>query len=442
MKAPLSRTQLEDIASRVFQFATADVTTIGIVSTLTGSTRFAANELTTVGDVLDTNVGIEARFGSQHATVQLNDVSATAIQAAVRRAESLAKLVPEDPEAMPPLGAQMYHDVDAYFESTATAGASERAHMALMALEPARQSGSSGFVAAGSIVTSATSSLIANSAGLSAYWRETDAAYTLTMRSDDGTGSGWASSNEHDWARLDGAAIASYALNTARRSRNAAPIEPGRYTVILEPEATQGLIGALSLNARDADEGRSPFTTSERRTKIGQQVVDPRVTLFSDPADPDLLAPPFDGEGFPIGRQVWIEHGVLRRMSSTRYWANKHGRPYTGEPTSLKLAGGSTSRDAMIRSTEHGLLITRFWYVVEVDPQTALHTGLTRDGVFLIEHGEVAHAVKNLRFNESPLFVLNNLDALGPVQRVSGGNTAMPLLKAHDFTFTSVSDAV
>jgi predicted Zn-dependent protease len=343
---------------------------------------------------------------------------------------------------MPPLGAQTYQDINAYFESTAAVGAGERAQVALAALEPARQSRSPGFVAAGSIETNATSSLFANSAGLSAYWRATGATYTLTVRSADGMGSGWASANEHDWTHLDAAAVASRALDTAHRSRNAAAIEPGRYTVILEPEATNTIIGLLSLGAREADEGRSPFAKPGGGNRVGQQVVDPRVTLFSDPSDPDLLAAPFDGEGFPVSRQVWIERGVLRQLWSSRYWAKKQGRLYIGDSTSSKVAGGPMSREAMIRSTDRGLLVTRFWYTVEVDPQTALHTGLTRDGVFLIERGEITRAVKNLRFNESPLFVLNNLDALGPVRRVGDGDTAMPVLKAHDFTFTSVSDAV
>ncbi|HTD60285.1 MAG TPA: TldD/PmbA family protein [Gemmatimonadaceae bacterium] len=442
MKAPLPRAELEDIAARIFRYATADTTIVSVGSTVTGNTRFAVNELTTVGDVIDTSVDVEVSFGSKHAGVQTNDLSDAALQAAVRRAESLAKLAPEDPETMPPLGPQTYQDINAYFDSTIVVGAAERAHAILTALEPARRSGASGFLAAGSIVTTAASSLLANTEGLSAYWRETDAGYTLTVRSADGTGSGWSSASEHDWTRLDAAAVAARALDTARRSRKAIPIEPGRYTVILEPEATSDIIELLPLDARDADEGRSPFAKPGGGTKLGEPVVDARVTLFADPADPDLLAQPFDGDGFPMSRQVWIERGVLRQMQMSRFWAKKQGRPYTGGATSFKFAGGSTSREAMIRTTERGLLITRFWYIVGVDPQTALHTGLTRDGVFLIEHGEVTTAVKNLRFNESPLFVLNNLDALGPVKRVSDGNTAMPVLKAHDFAFTSLSDAV
>jgi predicted Zn-dependent protease len=441
MNAPLSRVELEDIATRVIRVATADATSVSVSSATTGNTRFAVNELTTVGDITDASVRIEVSFGSKHAAVQTNDFADDALQRAVRRAESLAKLVPDDPEAMPPLGPQTYRTVDAYLESTVMADASDRARVALAALEPARQSGSHGYIAAGSVTASASSALLATSAGLSAYTRSTEASYTLTVRSADGTGSGWATANERDWARLDATTVAERAINTARQTRNAAAIEPGRYTVILEPEATSDIVGMLPLDARDADEGRSPFAKPTGGNRIGEPVVDSRITLFSDPADPDLLTDPFDGDGFPVGRQVWIERGVLRQMSMSRFWAKRTGRPYRGLATSIKLAGGAMTRGDMIRSTERGLLITRFWYIGGVNAQSALHTGLTRDGVFLIEHGEITRAVKNLRFNESPLFVLNSLDALGPVRRV-GSDTAMPLLKAHDFTFSSTSDAV
>jgi predicted Zn-dependent protease len=433
---------MEDLATRVIRYATADAIVVSIRSSVTGSTRFAVNELTTVGDVMDTSIIAQVSFGSRHAAIQMNDLSNEALRTFVRRAESLAKLVPEDPEAMPPLGPQTYQEVGAYHTSTAAVGADERARVALAALEPARRSGPQGFVASGSVVTNAASTLLANSAGLSAYWRNTDANYTVTVRSTDGTGSGWAAANEHDWTRLDGAAVATRALDTAWRSRNATPIEPGRYTVILEPEATADIVFMIPLDARNADEGQSPFAKPGGGNKVGQQLFDSRVTLFSDPTDPDLLGQPFDGQGFPVRRQVWIEDGFLRQLPISRFWAKKTDRPYLGEPTSMKLAGGSTTREAMVHGTEHGLLVTRFWYIGGIDPRTALHTGLTRDGLFLIEHGEITRAVKNLRFNDSPFFVLDNIDALGPARRVIGGDNAMPLLKVHDFSFTSVSDAV
>jgi predicted Zn-dependent protease len=180
--------------------------------------------------------------------------------------------------------------------------------------------------------------------------------------------------------------------------------------------------------------------------KIGEKIVDNRVTLFSDPADPQLLAQPFDGEGFPISRQVWIDGGVLKQLYYSRFWAKKQGKQPTGAPSSIKMSGGSTSIDEMIRGTERGILVTRLWYLREVDPRTILYTGLTRDGTFLIENGKLARSAQNFRFNESPLFMLNNLEALGRAERLAGteqgGAIVMPSLKVREFNFTSLSEAV
>ena len=296
---------------------------------------------------------------------------------------------------------------------------------------------------------------------MSGFHRSTNANYTLTVRTADGTGSGWAGADEREWAKIDAANVTQRAMEKARRSRNAVAVEPGRYTVILEAQAVGDLVQLLggSLNARQADEGRSPFTNPSGGNKVGQKVVDSRVTLLSDPADPQLLAAPFDREGLARRRMVWIQDGVLTNLSYSRFWAHKQGKEPTGggNPGAggggffgggipLKLDGGQTSVADMIKGTERGILVTRFWYLRPVDPRTALFTGLTRDGTFLIEHGEISHPVKNFRFNDSPIFLLNNVEAIGPSIRLAGteagGDIAMPTIKAHDFNFTSLSDAV
>jgi predicted Zn-dependent protease len=226
------------------------------------------------------------------------------------------------------------------------------------------------------------------------------------------------------------------------------PLEPGRYTTILEPQAVADLVVFISgaLGARTADEGRSAFSKVGGGNKVGDRIVDPRVTMISDPQDPELLALPFDDEGMPGRRATWIENGTLRDLVYSRYWAQKQGKPANTAPTSIKMIGGSTSTEEMIRSTERGVLLTRLFYLRMVDPRTLLVTGLTRDGTFLIENGKIAHAIKNFRFNESPLFMLNNLDAIGPAVRVAGtesrGVLVMPALKVKSFNFTSLSDAV
>jgi predicted Zn-dependent protease len=203
---------------------------------------------------------------------------------------------------------------------------------------------------------------------------------------------------------------------------------------------------AFALDARSADEGRSAFSKQGGGTKIGEKVVDERVTLLSDPSDPDLLSNTFDGQGLPARRNVFIENGVLKKLTYSRFWAQKNNKQPDAGTNAVKLVGGTQSRDDLIKSTTRGILVTRLWYLRQVDPRTVLYTGLTRDGTFLIENGKVTKAVKNLRFNESPLFLLNNLEALGQTSRVAGteagGDVVMPVLKVRDFNFTSLSDAV
>jgi predicted Zn-dependent protease len=182
--------------------------------------------------------------------------------------------------------------------------------------------------------------------------------------------------------------------------------------------------------------------------------MDERVTIYSDPTDPDLLAAPFDGEGLPIKRRVWVENGVLKNFSYNRFWAQKQGKEPTGGggggggggfgggfPGGLKMVGGTKTTDELIAGTQRGILVTHFFYIRSLDPRTVLVTGLTRDGTFLIENGKITKALKNFRWNESPLFMLNKLDELGRAERTAAGQV-MPSMRVKDFNFTSLSDAV
>jgi predicted Zn-dependent protease len=396
--------------------------------------------------VEDASVSIESWFGSRHSGTRTNDLSDASLRAAVARSEAQARLAPEDPEAMPPLGPQTYLPVNAYFDSTAELTPGDRAQAALTALEVTRASGN--LLASGFLVTMANATALANSAGLFAYARNTTANYTLTVRTSDGTGSGWAGADDHDWSKLDFRAVSNKAIEKARASRNPVALEPGRYTAILEPQAVGDLAQLIlsSLSARSADEGRSAFSKQGGGNKVGEKIVDERISMISDPQHPQLLARPFDAEGLPLGRQGWIENGVLKSLNYSRYWARKTGNTPTGGPTSTLVPGGTTSVDAMVAQTERGVLLTRLWYLRQVDPRTILYTGLTRDGAFLIEAGKLSKAIQNFRFNESPLFMLNNVEAIGPAERLAGteagGNVAMPALKVRDFNFTSLSEAV
>jgi predicted Zn-dependent protease len=442
----MSREEAERLIERIVRMSRADEVQVNVNSGRNGNTRFAANQLSTSGFVEDASVAIQSWFGARHAVVTGNDLSDEALRRMVEQSEALARLAPEDPENMPPLGPQQYVNVNAYFESTANLGPAERARAAMTALEVTRTAGD--LHAAGFIITGAGATATGNKRGLFAYHRSTSANYTLTVRTTDGTGSGWAGADEKDWTRLDAERVSRRAIEKSRASREPVAIEPGRYTVILEPQAVGDLVQLIGYyaNARNADEGRSPFTREGGGTKIGERIMDERVTIYSDPADPQLLAQPFDGEGFPLGRQVWIENGVLRQLFYTRFWAQRQNRTPTGFPTSVKMAGGSTTIEDMIASTERGVLVTRLWYLREVDPRTILYTGLTRDGTFLIENGRISRAIRNFRFNESPLFMLSNLEALGLPERLagteSGGDVVMPAIKVRDFDFTSLSEAV
>ncbi|MEO8580759.1 MAG: TldD/PmbA family protein [Gemmatimonadales bacterium] len=444
--AVMSREQAQAVIAKIVKLSKADEVSVNINSGYQADVRFAANQMSTSGGVVNGTVAINSVFGKKHAAAVTNDLSDDSLKRAVEQSEALAKLSPDDPETMPALPAQTYVPVNGYFNSTADLTPTERARAALTALEPARKAGD--LKAAGFIVVNAGANAIGNGKGLFAYNRSTTANYTLTVRTDDGTGSGWAGAEHPDWRQINFPAVSARAIEKARLSRNPVAIEPGRYTVILEPQAVGDLVQlmAFALAARSADEGRSAFAKQGGGNKIGEQIVDKRVTITSDPQDPQLLSQPYDGQGLPLARQVWVENGALKQLFYTRFWAQKQGKQPTGFPSSIKMAGGMTSIDDMIKSTPRGILVTRLWYLRQVDPRTILFTGLTRDGTFLVENGKISKAIKNFRFNESPLFLLSNLEAIGPAVRLAGteggGPVVMPPIKAKDFNFTSLSDAV
>jgi predicted Zn-dependent protease len=441
----LSRGEARALANRVLGVATAEATRVVISSGSRANTRFAVNQISTAGDSYNTGVTIISQFGRRRGAVTTNRLDDAGLREAVSSAERLARLSPEDPEAMPELDPQTYDDPLGWSEATATLDPASRASAAREITEPAR---AAGVTATGYLEANAGSTAIANSRGLFAYGRLTALALTTTVRTDDATGSGWAGTAHHDWAKVDPAALARRAIDKARRSANPVAVEPGRYTVVLEPTAVGNLVQLLtgSMSARSADEGRSFFSKQGGGTKLGMKVVDERVTLWSDPLDPEAPALTFSGDGLPVRRTVWIDKGVVQNLSYDRFWAQKSGKTTTPFPGTLRMSGGDQTLDQLIASTERGILVTRFWYIRGVDPRTILFTGLTRDGTFLIEHGQVTRPVKNFRFNESPVIMLNNIEELGKPVRVSGDESSfvmmIPPMKLRDFTFTSLSDAV
>jgi predicted Zn-dependent protease len=442
----MTRDDARALVERVVKMSTADGVQVRLEGGHQTNVRFADNRVSTSGGVNDLSVSVHSVFGAKHAVASTNDVSEAGLERAVRQSEALARLAPDDPESLPLLGPQQYQESRAYFQATAALTPEGRVQPARTAIAAAKADG--GLKAAGFIAVAAGMEAIGNNRGLFAYHPSTSVNYTLTVRTTDGTGSGWAGVDHPDWSRIDFAAVTNRAIEKARLSRNPQPIEPGRYTVILEPQAVGDLVqrAGNALNARTAEEGRSAFSKRGGGSRVGERIVDERVSLFSDPTDPQLLSAPFDDEGLPLTRQLWIENGVLTTLAYSRFWARRQNRQPTGSANALKLTGGTSSVAEMIRSTARGLLVTRFWYIRPVDPRTLLLTGLTRDGTFLIENGRIAKPVQNLRFNESPLFMLNNVEMVGRPERIagteSGGNVVLPALKVREFNFTSVSEAV
>jgi predicted Zn-dependent protease len=444
----LSRAEAEALAKRVLALATADATRVTLQSGSRGNTRFALNQISTAGDDFNTTVTVRSLYGKRSASVTTNKLDEGGLRYAVETSERLAKLAPEDPEEMGELEPQQYAESRSWSDATASLDPTMRAD-AVRAITQA--SSAAGLHGTGYIETNAGSFAVANSKGLFAYARGTGAALTTTVRTPDGNGSGWAGAAHHDWSRLRPAELGARAIEKARLSANPVAVEPGRYTVVLEPTAVGNLVQNMgfALNARNADEGRSFFSKPGGGNKIGMKIVDERVTIVSDPLDPEAPANTFSNEGLPTSRTVWVENGVVRNLAYDRFWAQKSGKQPIPFIASLSMSGGTATVDELIASTQRGILVTRFWYIRGVDPRVLLVTGLTRDGTFLIEKGKITSAVKNLRFNESPIFMLNNVEAMGRPVRVSASESGspgvavvVPPLKVRDFNFTSLSDAV
>ena len=444
----LSRDEARALAERVLRLTRAEQTRVTINSGDTGNTRFATNQITTSGDVTDTTVTVTSAFGRHVASATTNRLDDASLRAAVQTSESLAPLSPEDPEYLGELGPTPVPERDAVFASTAGLSPEARARAVAEVATPAAERS---LVSTGFTIHNTGSTAVMTTRGHFAYQASSNANFTTTVRTPDGTGSGWAGTGFFDWNDLDAAALAARAIEKAERSRQPRDVEPGRWVTILEPTAVANMVGLMmsSLGARAADEGRSFFSRPGGGNKIGEQFLDERVTIWSDPMDPRVLSAPFNGEGLPNRREVWVQDGVLGNLVYNRFWAQRQNREPSGFVSGYYMEGGDATLDDMIRSTERGLLVTRFWYIRGVDPRTILFTGLSRDGTFLIENGRIAHPVKNLRWNESPVFMLNNLEMMGQPVRVSPSESSglssavwVPPLKVRDFTFTSVSDAV
>ena len=441
----MTQDEARTILDKVIALSTADECTAQLAGSIEGNIRFALNNVSTSGVISDTGLSVQVAFGKRVGTSTINEFSDAALARVVKRAEDLAKLAPENPEFMPAVQKQTYRASNTFVEATAAITPDQRAQIARASIDPCK---AQNLIAAGFLNDSQSFVASANSNGNFGYQRSSGMNYTCTVRTEDGRGSGWVGRSLQDVSDFNAASDVDIAMRKAAASTEAQALEPGKYTVILEPAAAAGLISFMAnfFDARQADEGRSFLSKAGGGNKIGEQVYDPRVTLIADPWNEDAPVLPWDGSGLPRERMALVENGRIANLNYSRFWADKQGKTARGNPGNLIMSGGTKSTSDLVRETERGILVTRTWYIRMVDPQTVLLTGLTRDGTFYIENGQLKYPLKNFRFNESPVIMLNNIDELGRPVRVAGDESALrmmiPPMRLRDFTFTSLSDAV
>ena len=445
MAVILTEAEAKALLQKVLKYSKADECEINLSGDKRGNLRYARNEVSTSGAQINQNLVVQSSFGKKVGVATTNEFTEEAFEKVVRQSEELARLAPENPEYMGVLSPQQYKKSSGFFDSTANVTPDFRAEAVAKSLELSR---TQNLAAAGFWEDQHGYSAMLNSKQLFAYYPSTNVNFSLTVRKPDGTGSGYVARGYSDVSKLDIEAATKIAIQKSTGSLGAKALEPGKYTVILEPTAAAVLLENIFFNmdARSADEGRSFLSKQGGKTKLGEKIVDERVNIYSDPTHPDLPSAPWAGDGQPMEKVNWIEKGVVKNMAYSRYWAEKKGAKAIPFPNNMIMAGGTATLEEMIASTKQGILVTKLWYIREVDPQTLLLTGLTRDGTFYIENGKIKHPVKNFRFNESPVIMLNNLETLGKPVRVvsteSDQNYMIPPMKIREFTFSSLSDAV
>jgi predicted Zn-dependent protease len=443
----LAPDEAKAIAAKVIGRSGAETCTVSVRDGVTRNLRFARDQATTNGTVSSVSVSIRSSFGKRSGGATVNSLDDAALEAARLRSEEIARVSPENPEFMPPLGPQTYEPEGPRFDpATAYVHAAGLAHAAKAAITQGRGREVS---MAGYIEAEGSFHALSNSAGLFAYDRGTNAELTVTARSAARSWSGWAGVSQNRFLALDPVWAGGTAVRKTLFKGEPADLDPGTYTVILEPAAVADLVLQLvrSMGARLADEGRSFLARPGGGTKLDEQLLSEAVTIASDPADPNAPESIYGEDGLPRRRTVWFERGVAKNMSCSRFWAEKTGRDPLPRPSNLSMSGGDASVEDMIAQVKRGILVTRLWYVNTVDPRTLLCTGMTRDGNFLIENGKLTRPALNFRFNDSPISALSKIEAIGPATRAIGSNSYgaavfVPPLLVSAFTFSSKSSGI
>ena len=442
----LDQREAQAICDRVLGFAQADECSVALRGSRSGNIRFARNGVSTAGLNDDRQLTVTVAFGRRQGTATVNEFDAKALERAVRRAEDIARLAPENPEYVALPDRQAFRASATYFAATAAIDPDYRAEVAAHAILAGRKNG---LVTAGFFNDVTGFETIANSKGTFGHRDFTDLGFTCTARTEDGRGSGWATRSAVDAGRFDAREAADVAIEKALRSVDAKALEPGRYTVILEPAATSEIVGRMfgAFGARQADEGRSFLAKKGGGNRLGEKLFDEQVQVWADPWDKDVPVGPWDAQSMLARRRTdLIKDGKVAALDYSRFWAQKQGVQPTARHGNMLMAGGNKSLDELIAGTKKGIVVTRTWYIRMVDPQSLLLTGLTRDGTFYVENGKIKYPVKNFRFNESPVSMLNNVDELGKPVVIGGDEVAfrmvIPPMRIRDFNFTSLSDAV
>ena len=432
--------QSKQLIEKIVSYSKADEISVAITGSREGNIRFARNTVSTSGEANDLSISIVSVFGKRSGITTTNETDDASLKDAVQRSENIAKLAPENPEFMPALGPQEYGKGLNYSDKTAAIDQEFRVDAVLASIEECSRKK---MTAAGFLQDNTGFIAFGNNKGLFGYNRYTNGAFSVTARSEDEKGSGYGVQYFTDASQLNTKQVTAVGTRKAEASREAKEMKPEKYTVILEPQAAWDLISLMmsALDARNADEGRSFFGKRGSGNRIGEQLFNEKLTISTDPFNEENPTSPFANDGLPGKKTTWIENGVLKNLSYSRYWAEqKKKEPLAPAAGSFYVQGSDKSLDDLIKGTDKGILVTRFWYIRAVDPQTLVFTGLTRDGTFYIENGAIKHAIKNFRFNESPARMLYNLEDVGKPVRIS--NAMIPPMRIKDFTFTSLSDAV
>jgi len=462
-----SRDETKTLTDKVLSMA-ADAKADGCEVTFQGgelsATRWANSSITTNLVQYDQQLGIAVRVGGKSGNATTREFDDESLRAAVAEAKTAADRARENPN-LPALvtGPQEYVAVDAVKPPTADFGPGERAAWVKQSVEICDKKGVLG---AGYIPKAYQTQGIANSDGLFGYYQYAEVGFILTCRMPSGSGSGWSGiTGAKDLAQVNVAALTEIAANKALKSQKPRAIEPGRYTTILEPRPAARFLSTMmgAFNAGSAGGGGfggggfnfggigRPFVNADGTPKIGQKLFSDGFTLKSDIGNPILRQTPVMNDGAAAKPVTWIEKGVLKNVYYDPASARRQKVPPSpANPNmSLVVEGTNQSTDDLIKSTRRGLLVTFFWYLRPVDTLTLLQTGMTRDGLFLIENGEIAGPVQNFRWNMSPLVAFANISGVGnavPIhtgEAYDGPGTALvPALRIEDFYMTSVSPAV